>query len=329
MKGACYRHIQVLRAIPSGHWIGTAELSEKLKAQGIEIHIRSLQRDLHSLSKVFELENDGNKDGIGWRWKESAKKLELPEMEPSVALTFKMVRKLLEQFMPENTFEELSPYFQNSEQILNSLNDNQLSSWASKVSLVSRNQPLSSPKIDSGALSSIYGALLSDIQITAEYKPRNEELREYIINPHGLVVVDQIIYLIGTLWEYKDIKQFALHRFKSAKANGYKVNKLENFDLNAYIKEGHFEFVMPEDDTIKLKIHISKGIAKHLSESKLSNDQDITERDGKLTLTATTKNTKQLRWWLLGFGKGVEVIEPKGLREEFRQIAKSMVENYS
>jgi predicted DNA-binding transcriptional regulator YafY len=41
-------------------------------------------------------------------------------------------------------------------------------------------------------------------------------------------------------------------------------------------------------------------------------------------LSATVADTAELRWWLLGFGEGVEVIGPKSLRNEFIETVKSI-----
>ena len=38
--------------------------------------------------------------------------------------------------------------------------------------------------------------------------------------------------------------------------------------------------------------------------------------EGWATLTATLDSDETLRWWLLGFGSRVEVIEPEDLRQE-------------
>jgi predicted DNA-binding transcriptional regulator YafY len=310
--------------------IGTSQIKNKLKAQGIDIHVRTIQRDLDSLSKLFDIESDGSKDIPGWYWQRNARKLELPEMEPAVALSFRLVRLFLSKFMPPNTLKELAPYFYNSEHILTHLPDNQLSNWDSKITLMSRNQPLISPTIDPVVLSEIYDALLSEKQIDVIYEPRKGSPSEYSISPRGVVVVDQIIYLVGTLWEYQDIRQFALHRFQSAKTANRENHPLDNtFSLKDYIKEGNFEYIDEEDNAIKLIIKISKGVAKHLSESKLSEDQIITETSNGVILQATTKNTQQLRWWLLGFADGVEVLKPNFLRKEFKELTLQMSQLYS
>ena len=45
-------------------------------------------------------------------------------------------------------------------------------------------------------------------------------------------------------------------------------------------------------------------------------------------VSATVADTDQLRWWLLGFGNQVEVLEPVELREEFRAIACGLRDMY-
>ena len=80
-----------------------------------------------------------------------------------------------------------------------------------------------------------------------------------------------------------------------------------------------------------LFIDSSEPIApNHLTESPLSHDQTIeSEIDGQVQITATVKKTRQLKWWLLGFGAQVEVVKPKRLRNEFIAIANNMVGRYT
>ena len=195
MNDACYRKIQTLRALPKAPARkSVTDVFKDLKHQGFEIDRRSLQRDLKALARLFPIENDGNKDIPGWCWQKDAEKFELPEMSPSVALSFRMVKLFLERFMPPSTMTELGSYFDYADRILNSLPNNQLSDWTQKVRYVSRTQPLHSPEIETQILSSVYEALLSDRQIKAHYKPRGGDPREYVINTLGRLVIDQGIY---------------------------------------------------------------------------------------------------------------------------------------
>ena len=329
MNDACYRKMQTLRLLPKApSRISVSDLHEELVGQGFDFDKRSLQRDLNALSNLFEISSDGNKDIPGWFWKRDAEKLELPEMEPAVALSFKMVKLFLDKFMPPSTMKDLTDYFNHAEKILTALSKNHLSTWSNKVELVSRNQPLLAPNVDNNVLNTIYSALLSETQFKAHYQPKNEEPRDYVINPLGLVAVDQILYLVCTLWEYQDVKQLAIHRFISVEQLETEINPNHDFCLQEYVGKGGFEYVIDDND-IDLVLIVSQGIATHLSESKLSENQIMTEETpSQFRIEATVKNTQQLRWWLLGFGSGVEILEPKELRVEFQGLIKEMSKIY-
>jgi len=329
MNDACYRKIQTLHLLPKApSRISVSDLHEKLTGQGFDFDKRSLQRDLNALSKLFEIASDGNKDIPGWYWEKNATKLELPEMEPSVALSFKMVKLFLDKFMPPSTLNDLTDYFNHAEKVLTSLSKNHLSTWSNKVELVSRNQPLLAPDVDNDILNTIYSALLSETQFKAHYQPKNEEPRDYVINPLGLVAVDQVLYLVCTLWEYQDVKQLAIHRFINVEQLETEIHSIQDFSLKDYVDKGGFEYVI-DHNVINLVLVVSPGIAKHLSETKLAENQVITEETpSKFRLQATVKNTQQLRWWLLGFGSGIEILEPKELRTEFQELVRDLSNVY-
>ena len=49
------------------------------------------------------------------------------------------------------------------------------------------------------------------------------------------------------------------------------------------------------------------------------------QEDGRILVEATVSDTADLRWWLLGFGSSVEVLEPTSLREQFREQAQRLL----
>ncbi len=80
---------------------------------------------------------------------------------------------------------------------------------------------------------------------------------------------------------------------------------------------------------MKLIVIFDKEAAFHLLESPLSYDQVITtKRDGRIQITATVKDTRQLRWWLLGFGDQVEAVRPKKIKDEFIDISLNLYNTY-
>ncbi len=67
-----------------------------------------------------------------------------------------------------------------------------------------------------------------------------------------------------------------------------------------------------------------------MQETRLSEDQKIEDLGDHewVRVTASVLNTQQLRWWLLGFGAYVQVLEPLELREEFSHVSEEMARLY-
>lgn len=156
----------------------------------------------------------------------------------------------------------------------------------------------------------------------------HSDTKHYRINPQGIVVVDHVIYLVGTIDDGLKSLQFALHRFISASSTEIQLEPSHAFSLKRYIEDGHFGYLKPEQPMIKLKLIVNEKVAYHLSETPLSSDQVIEEKDVEVTVSATVKNTQQLRWGLLSFGHYIEVVEPQFLRKEFAEIASNMNARY-
>lgn len=141
------------------------------------------------------------------------------------------------------------------------------------------------------------------------------------------MVRDGVIYLVASLVENEAIRQFVLHRIKSAQVLDEPAISPRGFDLDEYIAKGGFGW--PTGRKIRLVAIFDHGPAQTLGETPLSPDQTITELDGnRFKLTATVQETKELHWWLLSFGPEVEVVEPKSLRALMRKLVGSSARRY-
>jgi len=153
------------------------------------------------------------------------------------------------------------------------------------------------------------------------------QTRSYRINPIGLVVRDGVIYLVASLAENDALRQFVLHRIKSAQVLDETATSPRGFDLDKYIEEGGFGW--PTGRKIRLVAIFDRGPADTLAETQLSPDQTIRKLDEDgFELTATVQETKELYWWLSSFGPEVEVVEPKSLRALMRNLVRSSAKRY-
>jgi predicted DNA-binding transcriptional regulator YafY len=313
MNDTLLRQWSMLREIPRfPKRISTAALVERLGSAGYPTTQRTVQRDLNKLSNVLPLLSDDAKPQ-GWSWRADAQQLDLPSLEPQAALVFHLAEKYLQALLPASTTDYLAPWFKMAHQVLDN-QGNGLSAWRKKVRVLPPGQPLHPPVMQPGVQDLVTQALLQEKRLWVRYRPRNQEDKEYKANPLGLVVRDHVIYLVCTLRDYDDVKLLALHRIHKADLLDEPARRLKGFDLDRYIKEGKLGWPVEDGKKIKLVANFAKDAALTFIERPLDLNQTVEDIDeNTVRLTAEVMNTRELRTWLLGFGRRVTITNPSGI----------------
>ncbi|QXP84747.1 WYL domain-containing protein [Methylococcus sp. ANG] len=342
LKDAILRQWVMLQLIPREPGGVTAQQLQA-KLAGIdplyEVHKRTVERNLMALMSVFPaLDYRAGPNGNLWFWQKDAV-LDIPKLDAKTALMFRLAEAFLAPVLPRSTLSELRPHFRRAQEILDAAGDDQHSIWPAKVQVIPNSQPLLHPDVRPDILEVVYAALFEDRRFQARYRPRNGPARDYEVSPRGLVIRDGIIYVVATLFEYTDLKHLVLHRMETASLLDSPVSPMRSFKLERYAKTC-FDYpldvlsvttsgTVTPPAKLKVQLLFDAEIAVHLEESPLSEDQR-SERlpDGRVRFRATVANTQRLRWWLLGFGDRVEVLEPPALRDEIALTLSNAVQRY-
>ena len=308
----------------------TRSLKKALAKKGFEVTQRTIQRDLKTLSGGMPgLQVDKEKDFPGWSWAKDALLLDLPAMDNNMALTFQLADHFLSEMFPPSVLKQLKPYFESANNVLQAMDNTGYTHWGEKIRILSRTQLLIPATIQDDVVTVIYEALFKGLQFRGRYLRRDGDEVAYDIHPLGLIFRESVVYLVATIWDYSDPRHLALHRFTHCTLLGEEAVPPEDFDLDQYLAEGSFEYGETEGEKIYLKVKFYDWTGQHLLETPLSEDQKTLEGDnGELQVDATVLASGQLRWWLLGFGDCVEVLEPVELREEFVTISKNLIDIY-
>lgn len=152
-SNSLYRQWQILSRLPTGKWIGTRELQEMLEREGIEISLRTIQRDLNQIAQRFPIESN-KAVPQGWRWQSDAPIQSLPHMTSSQAVTFMMVEEHLKHLLPPSLLDEMGPWFDLAKRSLSTQNN--VRQWINRVRIVPASQPLIPPVVDRAAQQAIY-----------------------------------------------------------------------------------------------------------------------------------------------------------------------------
>lgn len=322
-SNSLYRQWQILSRLSTGKWMGTRELQETLQREGIDISLRTIQRDLNQISQRFPIESNKTVPQ-GWRWRSDAPIQSLPHMTSSQAVTFMMVEEHLKHLLPPSLIDEMNPWFDLARRSLSTQNN--VRQWINRVRIVPASQPLIPPVVEKYAQQAIYEGLLQDKQIECIYRARGPlgEDRSYILNPLALVQKGSIIYLICTRHDKTEVQTFALHRFKSASVLDTRALHPVNFDIDEYIDSGALGFRVDFNkptETVDLELIMNEADALYFSESQLSAEQTITQISEDLyKVSASVPFTSQLVWWLRSFGKKIIRIEPLNVFNAVHEI---------
>jgi predicted DNA-binding transcriptional regulator YafY len=322
----------MLQRIPRHpHKVTARELVARLQAEGHTVSKRTVERDLAELSEAFPLTADERNKPFGWSWQKDAPQFSVPGMSPLQALVLNLAHSHMASLLPAHLLKPLEPYFRQANATLQrSLGQSGLRAWNKRVAVVQPTQPLLPPKVNDKAQAVVHAALAEERQIELRYRRRAaEKTVTYCVHPLGLVYRGVLGYLVCTVADYEDPRMFALHRIESAKALDIAARVPAGFDLQTYARSGAFGFM--DNGPIKLVLHMEAPAAAHLHETPMSADQVIVDdtREGWVTVTATVRDTSELRWWLLGFADQIEVTAPVSVRKELATAAAATAALYS
>ena len=321
---------ELLKLLPrGGSGKTTTELSTSLTDLGFPVGVRQLQRDLLLLQEVFpQIECNDSSKPYGWRWARDAM-VELPGLELTDALSLKLTENALRLLLPASLLQALEPKFEQAKRTLVDLAPrNKAAAWTRKVRSVPPGLPLIPPRISPEVLEVVQAALLNDHQLEVTYRSASTDSEKAMtLHPCGLVLRGAITYLVATAFDYKDPRLYALHRMTAPKELTGKSEKPENFDLDQYVEDGHLQF--GDGKPFVMKAWVNEFLAKLLQETPLAQDQSLKPAEDGYTLTATMKNTWQLRWWILSQGPAIVITSPAKLRREIAEELSKAADRYA
>jgi len=288
---------------------------------------RTIERDLNQLSHLFAITaNDAHPRG--WYWM-SGRGLDLPSLDLGDALALSLLEQFLRPLLPASMLAALEPRFHLAKSKLKVLSSQRAAArWLDKVKIVSPTLNLLPPKIRPGVLAVVQQALFTDQQLDLDYhsvdRPAARAMR---VHPLGLVQRGPGSYLVASVFDYADPRLFALHRIRSASPVDLPIKPHNDFSLEAYIASGALEF--GDGEAIKLRARISPALAKHLAETPLSADMQLSPRGDHVQLRANLRDTWELRWWILAQGESFVVQNPVALKRDMLAEHRAAVDAYA
>jgi predicted DNA-binding transcriptional regulator YafY len=268
-----------------------------------------------------------NSKPFGWGWAKDARHVNIPVLSDAEALSFHLVDLLISGLMPDSTLQDLQPYFRAAGRKLNdSAMRSPLGSWPARIRVIAPTQPLISPKVEKQVRNAVTTSLLRGLQLNIRYRDENRKWDR--VHPLGLVQHGSTFYVPVRFEDFSNVRTLALHRIKEAAVVEEAALPPAGFTLDAWISAGAFGFG-ELGKPIRLVLDFYNDAGEHLLDTPLALEQEANRLPhGRLRIQAEVNETERLKWWLLGFGDGVEVIKPRSLRREMAERLRSALARY-
>ncbi|TDO06078.1 MULTISPECIES: helix-turn-helix transcriptional regulator [Halomonas] len=328
IRETLFRYLTMLQLIPRHPGrIATPVLQEKLRERGFQIDNRSLQRDLRDkIALHFPLGCDDSQKPYRWYFDRDFH-CNLPALDVPSALTLVLAEEYLKGLLPPVVVGQLTPQFTDARRLLDDLESNDLSQWAKRVRAIPNGKALIPAPLEESTWQAVTQALLEQKALDVKYLSRStEEEKAFTLHPQGLVSRHSVTYLLATVNDYTDIRQFALHRIREPRISEKSWREVEDFDLDGYIRSGAFGYLQSDED-VTLVANVHPQVGWLLDETPLSAQQTLSplpESEWQ-RLEAVVPDDQQTLWWLLGMGANVEVLEPQAWREDIIATAREIL----
>jgi predicted DNA-binding transcriptional regulator YafY len=325
------RQWEMLRLIPAHDGPGrtAAEVAAALSVRGYEITRRTVERDLQSLLEYMPLEIEHRARPKRWRWQRT-RGLDVPGMEAAEAMALYMMRDVMSAHLPSCFIEALQSRFVQANKTLAALaRTGAKALWSDRVRVVPSNVVLQTPRIAAKILQALETALLNDIAIEVRYQSlKGEAPTRRTLYPRGLLLRGSSLYLIAHQKDAGETaRHFAVQRFSSIRLRELEPWPETAFSLDQFLEDGKGQF--GEGTRLDLEATISPALGKILRDSPLSEDMQIVDADGSLTLRATVRDTWALRTWMLGHAENLAVQKPLSLRQDLALRTRAAAAQYA
>lgn len=325
------RQWEMLRLIPAHDLPGrtAADLADALVVRGYDVARRTVERDLDNLRACMPLEIDDTQRPQRWRWQRS-RGVDVPGMEAAEAMALYMMRDSLSAHLPSCFMDALTSRFSQAKKTLGTLaRSGAHARWSDRVRVVPAHVVLRAPRIAPKIIQTLQRALLNDIPVDVSYQSLQESTpTPRRLYPRALLLRGSSLYLVAHQRDGGEgALHFAVQRFSSVRLRELEPWPATPFSLDAFMQDGRDQF--GEGVLVELEALISKTLYKILRDSPLSDDMNVVEKDGALTLKATVRDTWALHTWILGHAENISVLRPVALRRALSQRIRAAAEQYA
>ena len=317
------RQWHILRHLEASHAGLTLQALLEALPDGFPNHPRTIRRDLEALEVAgFPIVSDRIDGHVRWRLMDGFRNVPALAFSPTELMALVMSRVLLKPLEGTQVQTALDSALNKASKALPS----------SSVDYVRQVQGIFSVglgphkryKQQRETIDRLSHAIAQQktIQIRYDSASRGRVTRREI-DPYRLWYASGGLYLIGHCHVRREPRMFAVERVRAVTLTDHPYQIPLHFDLEAFVQDA---FTVMRGPRIDVELLFNKMTAAWAKDRVWHPSQQIVQfRDGRMKMTITVADTRELVGWVLSFGSGVKVIAPKSLQAAVTDEAKKII----
>lgn len=301
------------------------EICSFLKKNYVEVSTKTVERDLDSITDsffIFEEERKGLTYFVANKYKIDNLQFDLPEM-----LSLYFAKEVMRGYGGIDVGKNAMKIIDKIINKMPTINQAFIESLK-KEYLISDTDLLAEKAINVEIMDEIREAIAKKKRISIKYHGFNsDESTEREVDPYVIEIQDGGYHIIGFCHLRNSMRVFRIARIQSIKT--LKDTFEKPVDLEEQIKKLRFDKLTGTNPE-KVVLYFDKSQSRYIREYEAGKAEHITElENGGICFERTVPITPDLVQWVLSFGAGVKVIEPKDLAKRVQEHAQTMMKLYN
>jgi predicted DNA-binding transcriptional regulator YafY len=320
------RQWHLLRLLESSRGMTLDELNERLPTDYLK-HPRTVRRDLEALEAAgFPLLNERKDGRVHWRLMDGFRHVPTLAFSPTELMALVMSRALLKPLAGTQIQAALESAMTKASGLLPpaSLDYVQHVQSVFAVGL----GPHKTYRTHRETIDRLTQAIDKQRTIQVRYfSASRTRMTRREIDPYRLWYASGGLYLVGYCHVRKEPRMFAVERIKSVALTDHPYQLPLGFDLDAFVQDALTVMRGPQID---VELLFEKATAAWAKDRVWHPSQQLTPlKGGRLKMTLTVANTRELVGWVLSFGSGARAVRPDSLRKAIAEEARYILRRCS
>lgn len=313
------RQWHLLRFLESSRGVTLNDITRRLPVEYLR-HPRTLRRDLEALEAAgFPLLNERVEGEVRWRLMDGARHAPALSFSPTELMALVMSRALLKPLAGTHIQTALESAMTKASSLLPpvSLDYVQQVQNVFAVGL----GPHKTYKQHRETIDRLTQAIDRHRTVQVRYfSASRTRMTRREIDPYRLWYASGGLYLVGYCHLRKEPRMFAVERIKAVTPTDHPYQMPLGFDLDAFVQD---TLTVMRGPRIEVELLFDKATAAWAKDRTWHASQMTKPlKDGRMRMTITVADSRELVGWILSFGSGITVIRPESLRRTVMEEAK-------